>query len=70
MHNYYSIMESGEIEKTQRVYFNYLSSTYVWYEYIVLFLLFSYLFNLVEEHLQLDLLFLEQEEGVPLPNLQ
>lgn len=65
MHNYYSIMESGEIEKTQRVYFNYLSSTYVWYEYIVLFLLFSYLFNLVEEHLQLDLLFLEQEEGVP-----
>jgi len=65
MHNYYSIMESGEIEKTQRVYFNYLASTYVWYEYIILFLLFSYLFNLIEEHLQLDLLFLEQEEGIP-----
>lgn len=66
MHNYYAIMESGEQYKTQRVYFNYMVTTYAWYEYIGVFLLLTYLFNLIDEHLQLDLLFLEQEdEGEP-----
>lgn len=65
MHNYHSIMESVQPQHIERAYFNYHASTFLFIEYFLLFTFYTILLNLVDEHLQTDLMGLDEEEGVP-----
>lgn len=65
MHNYHSIMESVQPQHIERSYFNYYSSTFLFFEYFILFSFYTILLNFLDEHLQIDLMGLDEEEGIP-----
>jgi len=63
VHNYYSIMESNNPVPTHRVYYDYFSSTFFFYELVLIFLFYyNFLFVVFDAHLQSDLLGAKSEE--------
>lgn len=63
VHNYYSIMESNNLTPTQRVYYDYFSSTFFFYELVLIFLFYyNFLFVVFDLHLQEELTGSKAEE--------
>lgn len=62
MHNYHSIMESEQRVHYERSYFDSHASTFLFFEYFVIFVILSVFFSVIDEHLQLDLTDFENEE--------
>jgi hypothetical protein len=65
MHNYHSIMESDQYTHYERSYFDYHASTFLFFEYFVIFAVLSIFLSMVDEHLQLDLMSDFEDEEVP-----
>lgn len=65
MHNYHSIMESVQPLYTERSYSDHQASTFLFFEYFLLFSVYAVLLNVIDEHLQGDLMGLDDEEDVP-----
>lgn len=62
MHNYHSIMESDQRVHYERSYFDSHASTFLFFEYFVIFVILSIFFAVIDEHLQLELTDFENEE--------
>lgn len=62
LHNYYSIMETRHINPSERVYSDYYSSSFFFYEIALIFFLYTYLFATIELHLQFIFLELDADD--------